>query len=52
MADVPEIKVVILPHPEVGRVRRRLGSGQRAGGVGDRRGVLRRDRQGRRAGCR
>ena len=42
MADVPEIKVVILPHPEVGVVRRRLGGGERAGDFGDRRGVPRR----------
>ena len=45
MADVPEIKVVILTAPGGRRVRRRVRGGQRAGGVGDRRGVLRRDRQ-------
>ena len=47
MADVPEIKVVILNHPEVGDLRRRIGSGQRARRVGHRRGVFRRDRQAR-----
>ena len=47
MADVPEIKVVILSHPEVGSVRRRLGGRQCAGDLGDRRGVLRRHRQAR-----
>ena len=47
MADVPEIKVVILHSPGGRVVRRRLGGRQRAGGVGDCRGVLRRHREDR-----
>ena len=45
MDDVPEVKVVILTAPGGGRIRRRIGSGQCAGGVGNCRSLLRRDRQ-------
>ena len=47
MADVPEIKVVILNHPEVGAYGGWIGSGECTRGVGDCRGVFRRDRQAR-----
>ncbi len=47
MADIPEIKVVILPPPGSRVVRRRLGGRQRARDFGDRRGVPRCHREGR-----
>ena len=38
MADIPEIKVVLINKPEVGSLRRRFGSGQRPRCASDRRG--------------
>ena len=35
MADIPEIKVVLLNNPKVGSLRRRFGSGECAGCAGD-----------------
>ena len=45
MADIPEIKVVLLHNPKVGSLRRRFGGGECARGAGHRSGVARRDRK-------
>ena len=45
MADIPEIKVVLLHNPKVGSLRRRFGGGECAGCAGDRGGPARRNRE-------
>ena len=47
MADIPEIKVVLLNRPEVGSLRRRIGGGECPRRARHRRSFLRRDRQSR-----
>ena len=46
MADIPEIKVVLLNNPKVGSLRRRFGSGECTGCAGYRSGPPRRNRKG------